>query len=182
MTSRHRCDALTNSAMKPLTLGAGHLWVQMSPWGMNVKWYMKHFIYHFTFSGFIAELFRASHRYRGVTGSNSQCNPSGCGAVLQGYTWIVFRGRAPSRQHSSFGPSSLSCVLQNSVWDCKKKTISKSDFSYHQMQKPDRLFVAHVWFLLLRILWGSHLSRQKLHSRLYFKSSCGVLGKVFNQQ
>ena len=26
VTSRYRCDALTNWAMKPLTLGAGHLW------------------------------------------------------------------------------------------------------------------------------------------------------------
>jgi len=31
--------------MKPLTLGAGHLWVLMSPWRMDVKWYMKCFIY-----------------------------------------------------------------------------------------------------------------------------------------
>ena len=30
MTSQCRCDALTNRAMKPLTLGAGHLWVLMS--------------------------------------------------------------------------------------------------------------------------------------------------------
>ena len=29
VTSRYRCDALTNWAMKPLTLGAGHLWVLM---------------------------------------------------------------------------------------------------------------------------------------------------------
>ena len=52
----------------------------------NVKWYMKCFIYHFTsilhglirthkwpapnVSGFIAQLVRASHRYREVTGSN----------------------------------------------------------------------------------------------------------------
>ena len=49
MTSRYRCDALTTWAMKPLTLGAGHLWVLMSLWRMDVKWYMKHFIYHFTF-------------------------------------------------------------------------------------------------------------------------------------
>ena len=41
VTSRYRCDALTNWAMKPLTLGAGHLWVLMSPWRMDVKWYMK---------------------------------------------------------------------------------------------------------------------------------------------
>ena len=27
-----------------LTLGAGHLWVPMSPWGMDVKWYIKYFI------------------------------------------------------------------------------------------------------------------------------------------
>ena len=36
---------LSNWAMNPLTLGAGHLWVLMSTWGMNVKWYMKYFIY-----------------------------------------------------------------------------------------------------------------------------------------
>ena len=107
VTSRYRCDALTNWAMKPLTFGAGHLWLLMSPWRMDLKWcmkcfiywtamiiahlistlqYMKHFIYHFTsilhglirthkwpspnVSGFIAQLVRASHRYREVTGSN----------------------------------------------------------------------------------------------------------------
>ena len=45
VTSRYRCDALTNWAMKPLTVGAGHLWVLMSLWRMDVKWYMKCFIY-----------------------------------------------------------------------------------------------------------------------------------------
>ena len=45
VTSRYQCDAQTNWAMKPLMLGAGHLWVLISPWGMNVKWYMKYFIY-----------------------------------------------------------------------------------------------------------------------------------------
>ena len=44
-TSRYRCNALTNWAMKPLTLGAGHLWVLMSPCRMDVKWYMECFIY-----------------------------------------------------------------------------------------------------------------------------------------
>jgi len=43
--SWYRCDALTNWAMKLLTLRAGHLWVVMSPWGMNVKLYLKCFIY-----------------------------------------------------------------------------------------------------------------------------------------
>ena len=38
VTSRFRCEALTNWAMKPLTLGAGHLWVLMVPWGMNQWW------------------------------------------------------------------------------------------------------------------------------------------------
>ena len=42
--SRYQCNALTNWAMKPLTLGAGHLWVLISPWRMDVKWYMKCFI------------------------------------------------------------------------------------------------------------------------------------------
>ena len=37
VSSRYRCDALTNWAMK--------LWVLMSPWRMDVKWYMKCFIY-----------------------------------------------------------------------------------------------------------------------------------------
>ena len=45
MTLRYQFDILTNWAMKPLTLGAGHLWVLMSPWGRNVKWYMKCFVY-----------------------------------------------------------------------------------------------------------------------------------------
>ena len=31
VTSPYRCDHLTNSAMKPLTMGAGHLWVLMGP-------------------------------------------------------------------------------------------------------------------------------------------------------
>ena len=39
--SRYRCDALTNWAMKQLALGAGHLWVLMSPWRMDEKWYMS---------------------------------------------------------------------------------------------------------------------------------------------
>ena len=38
VTSRFRCDALANRAMKPHTLGAGHLWVLMFPWGMNQRW------------------------------------------------------------------------------------------------------------------------------------------------
>ena len=46
VTSRYRCDALTNWAMKPLTLGAGHLWVLMFPWGINQRWNdMKWIIY-----------------------------------------------------------------------------------------------------------------------------------------
>ena len=44
VTSRYRSDALTNWAMKPLTLGAGHLWVLMSTWRVDVTWYMKCFI------------------------------------------------------------------------------------------------------------------------------------------
>ena len=49
---------------------------------------------------------------------------SGCGAVLRGHTWIVFRGRAPSRQHSSFGPTSMSCALSKSVSDCGKGRLA----------------------------------------------------------
>ena len=55
---------------------------------------------------------------------DSQSNPSGCAAALRGYTWVVFRGRAPSRQHSSFGPTSLSCVLRESVNDCEKGRLA----------------------------------------------------------
>ena len=43
--SQHRCFALTNWAIKPLTLEAGHWWDLMSPWRMDVRWYMKCFIY-----------------------------------------------------------------------------------------------------------------------------------------
>ena len=35
VTSRCRCHALTNWAMKPLTVRAGHLWHQKFPWCMN---------------------------------------------------------------------------------------------------------------------------------------------------
>ena len=45
VTSRYRCNTLTNWAMKPLTLGAGHLWVLISPWAVSVKLCMKNVIY-----------------------------------------------------------------------------------------------------------------------------------------
>ena len=35
VTSRYRCHALTNWTMKPMTLGAGHLWVLIIPWIMG---------------------------------------------------------------------------------------------------------------------------------------------------
>ena len=38
VTTRFRCDDLTNWAMKSLTLGTGHLWVLMVSWGMNQWW------------------------------------------------------------------------------------------------------------------------------------------------
>ena len=37
VTSRYRCDALTNWAMKPLTLGTGYLWVLVSLRGHGFK-------------------------------------------------------------------------------------------------------------------------------------------------
>ena len=49
---------------------------------------------------------------------------SGCGAVLRGHTWVVFRGRSPSRQHNSFGPTSLSYAVSNSVSDCEKGRLA----------------------------------------------------------
>ena len=73
VTSRYWCGTLTNWAMKPLTLGAGYLWVPMFPWGVNQWWndmwngsYMN-CGYEINVGGFIAQLVRASHRYRVVT-------------------------------------------------------------------------------------------------------------------
>ena len=60
---------------------------------------------------------------------DSQSNPSGCGAVLRGHTWVVFRDRAPSWQHSSFDPTSLSCALWNSVFDCEKGRLAGQTFT-----------------------------------------------------
>ena len=34
------------------------------------------------------------------------------------------QGRAPSRLHSSFGPTLLSCALSNSVSDCVKGRLA----------------------------------------------------------
>ena len=53
-----------------------------------------------------------------------QSNPSGCGAVLRSHIWIVFMGRAPSRQQSSFGPTSLNCALCSSVYGLRYGVIS----------------------------------------------------------
>ena len=57
LTSRYRCDALTNWAMKPRTFIPNEL-IRTHKWPTpNVR-------------GFIAQLVRASHRYREVTGWN----------------------------------------------------------------------------------------------------------------
>ena len=58
-------------------------------------------------------------RFSSLSKIDSQPIPSGCGAVLRRHTWVVFRGRAPSRQHSSFDPTSLSRDLSNLVYDCE---------------------------------------------------------------
>ena len=63
-------------------------------------------------------------RFSSLLKIDSRPIPSGCGAVLRGHTWVVVRGRVPSRQHSSFGPTSLSCVLSNSVSDCEKGRLA----------------------------------------------------------
>ena len=41
VTSGYRCDALTNWAMKPLTLGPGQLWVHMFPWNRWIYSYYR---------------------------------------------------------------------------------------------------------------------------------------------
>ena len=81
VTSRYRCDALTNWAMKPLTLGAGHLWVPIAfiydPFHISFhRWFIPHGKIGThkwpapNVSDFIAQSVRASHLYREVTGSN----------------------------------------------------------------------------------------------------------------
>ena len=46
--------------------------------------------------------------------------------MLRSHIWIVFRGRAPNRQYSSFGPTSVSCALCNSVYGLRERVISRS--------------------------------------------------------
>ena len=43
---------------------------------------------------------------------------------------VVFRGRAPCRQHSSIGPTSLSCALRNLVYDCEKRRLASHIFIF----------------------------------------------------
>ena len=74
VTLRYRCNALTNWAMKPLTLGAGHLWVLMLPWRMN-QHEMIYDPFDFNVSGFIVQLVRALHRYCEVTGFKPWWSP-----------------------------------------------------------------------------------------------------------
>ena len=61
---------------------------------------------------------------------DSKSNPSGCGAVLRGHIWVVFRDRAPSWHHSSFDLTSLSCALWNSVFDCEKGRLAGQTFTF----------------------------------------------------
>ena len=75
--------------------------------------------------GFLREL-----QFSSLLKIDSRPIPSGCGAVLRGHTWVVFRGRAPSRQHSSFGPTSLSCALSNSVSDCEIGRLADQIYIY----------------------------------------------------
>ena len=58
--------------------------------------------------------------------SDSQLIPSGCRAVLRGHSGVMFSSQAPSWLHSSFGPTSLSCAKQLSLW-LRERAISRSD-------------------------------------------------------
>ena len=106
VTSRYRCDALTNWAMKPLTLGAGHLWVLMSPSRMDMKWYMKcfiymkHFIYHFKTSN---ERFIIQH-------AKFLC---ACGRIFTGNAWQKYAKRNGIRLHCCVAVS----VCFNKWWN-----------------------------------------------------------------
>ena len=57
--------------------------------------------------------------------------PFGCGAVLRSHIWIVFRGRAPNRQYSSFVPTSLSYALCDSVYGLRERVISRSSVLFY---------------------------------------------------
>ena len=71
-----------------------------------------------------SEVFLRVLRFSSLSKIDSQPIPSGCAAVLRGHPWVVFRSRAPSQQHSSFGPISLSRALSNSVSDCEKGRLA----------------------------------------------------------
>ena len=62
VTSRYRSDALTNSAMKPLTLRVGHLWVLVTPPGMSVTG--SYPVEVLTFSGFYRQLLKLRSQLR----------------------------------------------------------------------------------------------------------------------
>ena len=55
--------------------------------------------------------------------------------MLRRRIWIVFRGRAPNRQHNSFAPTSLSCALCNLDYGLRERVISRSSSTlfYHLM-------------------------------------------------
>ena len=77
LTSRYRCDALTNWAMKPLTLGAAHLWVPMFPWGMNQRWndiidFMST-VHIWSISYIISSLIHSSREHWNPQMTSSQC-------------------------------------------------------------------------------------------------------------
>ena len=65
---------------------------------------------------------------------DSPSDPSGCGAVLwiRSHIWIVFRGRAPNWQYTSYGPISLSyskllAALKTWAFNSTRPTLSLLD-------------------------------------------------------
>ena len=65
--------------------------------------------------------------------------------VVRSHTWIVFRGRMPNRQHSSFGPTSLSCALCNSVYGLRERVISRSSSSSNYKMTIGKLEFKKNW-------------------------------------
>ena len=97
-------------------------------------------------------------RFSSLLKIDSRPIPSGCGAVLRGHTWVMFRGRAPSRQHSFFGPTSLSCALSYSVSDCEKGRLAdqiflSSFFSFFLSHRRNKLEIGLVFFNQQLISW-----------------------------
>ena len=134
VTSRYRCHALTNWAMKPLTLGACHFWALMFPWGMNQWW---------------NDIWNGSYMNCGYEIKWSYDPRSYelnfCNCVEKPVSWLERRtGNARSRVQTPL----KSWIFQASLRNCKNCVHNCEDHSFTWHLCPSMLLLQYFFYVV----------------------------------